>query len=90
MELEEQIIKKMNAKGLQSVRHLVWEEVPYAIYIEKGFKSIGWLTEIEGKFYGSVSPLEKIPKAQMDDIIDYYLAIDTQAKRSIEQICQKN
>lgn len=93
MELDKAIIDKMNAKGLQSVRNLVHlvedKQVVYAIYIEKGFKNIGWMAEIDGKYYGSYSPLGKILKAQMDDIIDAYLAIDDQAKRSIEEICKK-
>lgn len=100
MLLEKDFIDKLNAKGIQSVRNIMhmvhkgegeqtqWVQVPFAIYFEKGFKKCGWLAEINGKYYGSTSPMEKILKSQMDDIIDVYLALDDQARRSIDKICQ--
>ena len=97
MQLEKDFPEKLNMKGLQSVRNLIHpifskketKQIPFAIYIEKGFKQIGWLSEIDGEYYGSVSPLPKILKSQMDDIIDAYVAIDMQARSSIEQIWTK-
>lgn len=95
--LDKDFPDKLNMKGLQSVRHLMhaipfegmWKQIPFSIYIEKGFKKIGWLVEIDGEYYGSVSPMPKILKTQMDDLIDVYMAIDDQARRSIDNICQK-
>lgn len=86
--MSEQDIKKiLNIKGLQSVRHLVHESGnPYAIYITNRFRKIGWLTNIDGKYYGTISKLSLKDK---DDAIDYYLAIDENAKKTMNQLCKK-
>lgn len=87
---DKEIIEKLNAKGLQSVRHLEHGGVMYSIYIEKGFKKIGWLAKINYEYYGTVAKLDKILKSQMDDIIDHYLITDQNAKQSIDKICQNS
>lgn len=85
--LDEEIIKTLNIKGLQSVRHLVHESGnPYAIYITNRFRKIGWLSNIDGKYYGTMS---KLALKDKDDIIDYYLAIDENAKKTLTELCKK-
>ncbi len=85
---EEQIKNTLNIKSFQSVRHLVdmHTSVAYAIYITNRFRKIGWLAQFEGKYYGQMA---KLSIKEKDDIIDAYLAIDENAKKTLKEICQK-
>lgn len=81
------ICEKLNIKGLQSVRHLIHVETGtmYAVFITNRFRKIGWVTEIGEKYY---SQLAKMQLKDKDDIIDYFLAMDENAKKSIADICK--
>jgi hypothetical protein len=85
---DEEIIKTINTKGLQSVRHLIDMETgtAYCIYITNRFRKIGWLAQVEGKYYGTQA---KLALKEKDDIIDYYLTIDDNAKKTIKELCKK-
>lgn len=71
---------------MQSVRNLEHNGHVYAIYITNRFRKIGWMAEIDGQYYGMTA---KLLLKQRDDIIDYYLTIDKNAKESIDALCQK-
>jgi len=87
MEISKEITKEKLEKIInlptQSVRHLTHLGELYAIYITKCFKQIGWLGEVKGKYYGTLTDLKLKEK---DDIIDYYLAMDENAKKTIKTL----
>lgn len=84
--ITKQEIEKISKKTMQSVRHLMYKEIPYAIYITNRFRKIGWMAIIKGEYYGVTSKLEL---QQKDDIIDYYVTMKKNAEDSIEEICKK-
>lgn len=84
--LNKKEIENLTKVTMQSVRNLEHNGTMYAIYIAKLFRKIGWMAEIDGKFYGQVAMMKL---EQKDDIIDYYLAIDVNAKESIDKICRE-
>ena len=86
--LDQTILDYFKVKSCQSVRHLVDmnTNVAYAIFITNRFRKIGWIAEVEEKYYGGFT---KLVLKDKDDIIDYYLAMDDQAKRSILELCKK-
>lgn len=81
--LDNKILEHFKVKSCQSVRHLEYRDVMYAIFITNRFRKIGWLAEFEGKFYGTFS---KLSLKEKDDIIDYYLAMDKNAKETIDKL----
>lgn len=85
--LEQKILEQFKIKSCQSVRHLVDmnTSVAYAIFITNRYRKIGWIAEVNGKYYGTFSTLVLKDK---DDIIDYYLAMDDNAKKTIQQLCR--
>lgn len=82
-ELTKEKVEEVSNVETQSVRHLVYGGALYAIYITKKFKQMGWLAEVNGKYYGTITDLKLKEK---DDIIDYYLALDENAKKTIDAI----
>ena len=86
MMLTEKELKKITTETMQSVRNLEHNGVMYAIYITNRFRKIGWMAEIDEKFYGAST---KLSLQQKDDIIDYYLTMDKNAKDTIEELCKK-
>ena len=85
MELTKKNLGKLTKQTMQSTRTNIYEDVVYAIYITKGFKFIGWMAEINEKYYGTQAEMV-LPAKQKDDIIDYYLAMDKNAQESIKEI----
>lgn len=86
-QLNDKILEHLKVKWLQSVRHMEHNGVMYAVYITNRFRKIGWLAEINGKYYGTPA---KMSLKQKDDIIDYYLTIDRNAKETIDLILKQN
>lgn len=85
--LNKKQLEKLSGLTMQSVRNLYHEGVMYAVFITNRFTKIGWMAEIDQKFYSNVF---KLKIQQRDDIIDYYLSTDQNAKDSITSIlCQK-
>lgn len=85
--LNKKQLEKLTLLKMQSVRNLVHNGILYAVFITNLFRKIGWMTEIDGKFYSNVF---KLKREQPDDIIDYYLSTDQNAKESIDAIlCQE-
>jgi hypothetical protein len=82
-ELAKEKLEKVINTPTQSVRHLIHDGEMYAVYITKGFKQMGWLGEVNGKYYGTIT---KLALKEKDDIIDYYLTLDKNAKDTIEAI----
>ena len=83
MQISSEKLEEVINLPTQSVRHLTHEGELYAIYITKKFRQIGWLGEVDGKYYGTLTDLKLKEK---DDIIDYYLAMDENAKKTITAI----
>lgn len=81
--LDDTILDYFKVKSCQSVRHLHHNGTMYAVFITNRFRKIGWLTEIGGRYYGSFS---KMTLKDKDDIIDYYLTMDANAKASIDAL----
>ena len=81
--LDNKILEHFKVKSCQSVRHLEHNGVMYAIFITNRFRKIGWLSEIKGQYYGTFA---KMSLKQKDDIIDYYLSMDANAKASIDKL----
>lgn len=85
--LDDTILEYFKVKSVQSIRYQTHNGVLFAIFITNRFRKIGWFAEFEGKYYGTFSKLQLKDK---DDIIDYYLAIDKNAKDSIDSLCSNN
>lgn len=86
-ELDQKALEIYKVKSFQSVRHLIHNNgTMYAIFITNRFRRIGWIAEVEGKYYGTFSKLQLKEK---DDIIDYYLTIDRNAKETIDELCKQ-
>ena len=83
MELDNKILDHFKIKSCQSIRHLTHDGNLYAIFITNRFRKIGWLTEKDGKYYGTFA---KMSLKEKDDIIDYYLAMDANAKASLDEL----
>ena len=84
--LNKKQLEKLTALTMQSVRNLNHNDVMYAVFITKRFTKIGWMAEIDGKFYSNIF---KLKLEQRDDIIDFYVATDKNAKDSIDEICKE-
>jgi len=81
--LDNKILEKFKVKSCQSVRHLEYKGIMYAIFITNRFRKIGWIAEVNGKYYGTFS---KLSLKQKDDAIDFYLAMDKNAKDSLDKL----
>ena len=84
--LNKKELEKLTTMSMQSVRNMIHNNVVYAVYITNRFRKMGWMAEINGEFYGQTV---KMRLEQKDDIIDIYLAVDKNARESIDAICQK-
>jgi hypothetical protein len=84
MKLNKKQLEKFTQKTMQSVRNLEHNGIIYAVFITNRFRKIGWMAEIQGEFYVQ---LAKMKLEQKDDIIDFYLTTDKNAKDSIDAIC---
>ncbi|MGI9118411.1 MAG: hypothetical protein ACR2IQ_02590 [Minisyncoccia bacterium] len=82
-ELDNKILEQFKIKSCQSVRHLIHKDVMYAVFITNRFRKIGWMAQVGEKYYGNIA---KMSLKEKDDIIDYYVSIDKNAKDSIEQL----
>lgn len=82
-ELDNKILEHFKIKSCQSVRHLEYNGIMYAIFITNRFRKIGWLAKIDERYYGTFA---KLIIKEKDDIIDNYLAIDKNAKDSIDKL----
>ena len=87
LELDNKILEQFKVKSCQSIRHLLHNGQTYAIFITNRFRKIGWIYEKDGKYYGAQA---KMILRDKDDIIDFYVAMDTNAKASIEELCKES
>lgn len=83
IQFDQTILDYFKVKSCQSVRHLEHNGVMYAIFITNRYRKMGWIAEVNGKYYGNIS---KISLKEKDDAIDYYLTIDKNAKESIDAL----